>query len=101
MGISSGVFAFAVGAGPYPGGLLAERFGLNAPFYAYALVGSLVAVVAWLRVPETREGRAGHGGSLRPVTLGGSIRQLRMLSSNTGFLLVCLIGLAAAVARTG
>ena len=54
MGIYSGVFAFAVGVGPYPGGLLAERFGLNAPFVAYAALGSLVAVVAWLRVPETR-----------------------------------------------
>jgi predicted MFS family arabinose efflux permease len=57
MGIYSGVFAFAVGAGPYPGALLAERFGLNAPFYAYAAVGSIVASVAWFRVPETREAR--------------------------------------------
>jgi DHA1 family multidrug resistance protein-like MFS transporter len=101
MGIYSGVFAFAVGAGPYPGGLLAERFGLNAPFYAYALVGSMVAVVAWLRVPETREVRGVAGASTRPLAMEGFVQQLRMLSGNTGFLLVCLIGLAAAVARTG
>src|SRR6476661_9170284 len=57
MGIYSGVFAFAVGVGPYPGGLLAERFGLNAPFVAYAALASLVTLVAWLRVPETRAAR--------------------------------------------
>src|SRR5205085_3625885 len=41
MGIFAGVFAFAVGAGPYPGGLLAQRFGLNAPFAAYAALASV------------------------------------------------------------
>src|SRR5437762_9837677 len=54
MGIYSGVFAFAVGAGPYPGGLLAEHLGLNAPFFAYGLLAAIVAVLAWLRIPETR-----------------------------------------------
>jgi MFS transporter, DHA1 family, multidrug resistance protein len=100
MGIYSGVFAFAVGAGPYPGGLLAERFGLNAPFYAYAAVGSLVAAVAWLRVPETRARRVyGHAASAFVLPSFG--QQLRLLSMNTGFMLISLIGLAAAVARTG
>jgi MFS family permease len=100
MGIYSGVFAFAVGAGPYPGGVLAERFGLNAPFYAYAAVGSLVAVVAWFRVPETREARfAARSG--RSSVVPGFGQQLRRLSVSTGLLLVSLIGLSAAVARTG
>ena len=31
MAIYQGVFLFAVGVGPLPGGLLAERFGLQAP----------------------------------------------------------------------
>lgn len=100
MGIYSGVFSFAVGAGPYPGGLLAERFGLNAPFFAYSAVGSLVAIVAWLRVPETRELASGTGHAAATLALG-FFQQLGRLSGNVGFLLVSLIGLAAAVARTG
>jgi MFS family permease len=100
MGIYSGVFAFAVGAGPYPGGLLAERFGLNAPFLAYAIVGSLVAAVAWLRVPETRDSGS-HSGSSSIVASPGFVQQLRLLAGNPGFLLVSLVSLSAAVARTG
>lgn len=109
MGIYSGVFAFAVGIGPYPGGLLAERFGLNAPFVAYAALGSLVAVVAWLRVPETRAPlrSTGHARRVRiqrganVVALPSFPQQMRLLASNRGFLLVSLIGFTAAVARTG
>src|ERR1700730_3685633 len=94
MGIYSGVFAFAVGVGPYPGGLLAERFGLNAPFVAYAALGSFVAIVAWLRVPETRASRPGRG--LSPGGPPSFTQQIRLLSSNSGFLLVSLIGFTAA-----
>ena len=99
MGIYSGVFAFAVGAGPYPGGLLAERFGLNAPFYAYAAVGTVVAAVAWLRVPETRFSHSDLRAA--ELALPGFAHQLRVLTRNPGFLLVSFIGLTAAVARTG
>jgi DHA1 family multidrug resistance protein-like MFS transporter len=99
MGIYSGVFAFAVGVGPYPGGLLAERFGLNAPFVAYAALGSLVAVVAWLRVPETRLEGLKRGASV--ATLPSFPQQIRLLAASAGFLLVSLIGFTAAVARTG
>src|SRR5205823_1153427 len=99
LGIYSGVFAFAVGAGPYPGGVLAEHFGLNAPFLAYAALAALVALVAWFRIPETR------GSSLMGLTslpeLPSFAQQIRLMSASTGFLLVSLIGFAAAVARTG
>jgi MFS family permease len=99
MGVYTGVFSFAVGIGPYPGGLLAERFGLNAPFVAYAALGSLVAVVAWLRVPETRELGLQRGVSI--PALPGFAQQIRLLSASRGFLLISLIGFTAAVARTG
>jgi len=98
MGIYSGVFAFAVGAGPYPGGVLAEHFGLNAPFLAYAALAGVVALIAWLRIPETR------GASLARVSvaeLPSFAQQIRLMSVSTAFLLVSLIGFAAAVARTG
>jgi DHA1 family multidrug resistance protein-like MFS transporter len=99
MGIYSGVFAFAVGAGPYPGGLLAEHFGLNAPFFAYGLLAAIVAALAWLRIPETR----GHNLARVPgrIELPSFGQQVRLMSASTGFLLVSLIGFAAAVARTG
>ena len=54
MAIYQGVFLFAVGIGPWPGGLLAERFGLQAPFVVYAVTGVVVSVLAWLLVPDTR-----------------------------------------------
>jgi multidrug resistance protein len=99
MGIYSGVFAFAVGAGPYPGGVLAEHFGLNAPFFVYGLLAAVVAALAWFRIPETR------GNSLARLTslaeLPTFAQQIRLMSVSAGFLLVSLIGFAAAVARTG
>ena len=58
MAIYQGVFLFAVGIGPWPGGLLAERFGLHAPFVVYAVTGVLVVGLAWLLVPETGGSRA-------------------------------------------
>lgn len=102
MGIYSGVFAFAVGAGPYPGGLLAEHFGLNAPFLAYASVGVAVAALAWLRVPETRRQSASPAEARAAGrAVPGFVDQLRLLGLNTGFMLVCLVSFSAAVARTG
>jgi MFS family permease len=99
MGIYSGVFAFAVGAGPYPGGVLAEHFGLNAPFIAYAVLAGVVAAVAWLRVPETRGSGLSHVVSVAALPSFG--QQMRLISSNIGFMLISLIGFAAAIARTG
>lgn len=99
MGIYAGVFAFAVGAGPYPGGVLAEHFGLNAPFVAYGILAAIVAAVAWLRIPETRGSSPAPG--LKPGELPSFAQQIRLISVNTGFLLVSLISFTAAVARTG
>src|SRR3989442_11834632 len=53
MAIYQGTFLFAVGIGPFPGGVLAERFGLRAPFVAYAVTGGVAAACPWLRTPET------------------------------------------------
>ena len=100
MAIYQGVFLFAVGIGPFPGGFLAERFGLSAPFFLYAVAGAIAATVAWLCVAETRllaNPTAASGG-----TAAIPMRdQLKVLASSTGFLLVCLIGFMNALARTG
>ncbi len=100
MAIYSGVFAFAVGAGPYPGGLLAEYFGLEAPFYAHAALGAVATALAWFRVPETRGISAGGARSTdKPLPSFGA--QLRILTSQRGFLLVSLVSFSAFFARTG
>lgn len=100
MAIYQGTFAFAVGIGPLPGGVLAARFGLPAPFLAYAAAGALVAAVAWSQIPETRRHRtadlAGPVSALPPFRA-----QVRLLVGQVGFVLVSLISFMNAVARTG
>jgi MFS family permease len=98
MAIYQGVFLFAVGIGPFPGGLLAERFGLHTPFVAYAITGALAAVVAWVRVPETRGLRHSSGPGGPSLSL---VAQLRALAGHAGFVLVGLVSFMGAVARTG
>ena len=99
MAIYQGSFLFAVGLGPFPGGVLAEQFGLAAPFVAYSVAGSLAAVVGWLRIPETMTLRSREAASsLPPLPFGG---QLRILATRIGFLLVSLVSFASAFTRTG
>ena len=98
MAIYQGVFLFAVGIGPFPGGYLAERFSLEAPFLVYGIASVAAALVGWFGVSETR-GMDRLGPSAQR---SASLReQLLLLAGNVGFLLVCLIGLVNATARTG
>ena len=100
MAIYQGTFIFAAGIGPLPGGLLAEHFGLAAPFLAYTIAGIVSGAVAWFAVGETRDlpqARHGHGKAGRPSFAA----QLRLLSRHRGFMLVCLVSLSNAATRTG
>jgi MFS transporter, DHA1 family, multidrug resistance protein len=100
IAIYQGTFLFAVGIGPFPGGLLAEHFGLGAPFVAYGVASLLAAVVAWFAVSETRDlwrAAAMPETPSRPPLA----RQLRLLAGKIGFVLVSLISLMNAVVRTG
>ena len=100
ISIYQGTFLFAVGIGPFPGGLLAEHFSLSAPFTAYGIASLLVTVVAWFAVSETRDlargANPGDGVPRLPFT-----KQLRLLASKISFVLVSLISLMNAVVRTG
>ncbi len=99
MAIYQGTFIFAVGIGPLPGGILAELYGLAAPFWAYGGLGLGVSAVAWFAVGETRglaaEGSAGAAARATFLT------QIRLLADQIGFLLVCAIAFMNAVVRTG
>lgn len=100
MAIYQGVFLFAVGIGPLPGGFLAEQFGLAAPFQAYAVASVVATVVAWFAVGETR-GLAQAIGSHGRAVRASFITQMRLLADQIGFVLVSIIALMNAVVRTG
>jgi DHA1 family multidrug resistance protein-like MFS transporter len=100
MAIYQGVFMFAVGVGPFPGGVLAERFGLRAPFLVYAVAGALASAVAWLRIPETKDRRRLHAAETDLALPPFSV-QVRLLTGHVGFMLVSLVSFMNAVARTG
>jgi len=101
MAIYQGVFLFAVGAGAFPGGWLADRYGLAAPFWANAVLATVVTILAFAFVPETRDFRprvkaAGANG----VSLTFR-QQLDLIVRIPGFALICLTSFAAFFARTG
>ena len=98
IAIYQGAFIFSVGIGPLPGGLLAKHYGLAAPFVACGIASALACAVAWFGVSETRPARASGGGAAsRPSFLS----QIRLLRHQIGYVLVCLVALMNAVARTG
>ncbi len=100
MAIYQGTFIFAVGIGPLPGGLLAEHYGLTAPFWAYTVAGSIAGLLAWFAVGETREmarAKRVHAPGEGPSYAS----QLRMLGGQIGYVLVCLVAFIQAVSRTG
>ncbi len=104
MAVYQGTFLFAVSVGPLPGGLLAEHFGLAAPFVAYAVAGTLAAALAFFSIPETRGLRASADPAGDPdaaAALPPFITQMRLLTGQVGFVLVCLTSFMGAVARTG
>lgn len=100
MAIYQGVFIFSVGVGSLPGGMLAEHYGLAAPFTAYAVAGLLAALVGWFAVAETRSLRSADG-TVRKVSSIAFTQQLRAMLAQLGFRLVGLVALMNAVVRTG
>lgn len=100
MSIYQGVFLFSVGAGAFPGGWLADRYGLAAPFWANAVLAATVTILALLFVPETRGLRAKTSASTAVDAMRFK-EQLSIICRQPGFLLVCMVSFAAFFARTG
>ncbi len=101
MSIYQGVFLFSVGAGAFPGGWLADRFGLAAPFWANAALATVVTILALVFVPETK-GMRSEGKPFSSTGIALSFReQLRIIARAPGFLLICLVSFTAFFARTG
>lgn len=101
MAIYQGVFIFSVGIGPFPGGYLAERFGLDVPFLVYGIASIGAAAVGWLGVCETRPRiPEPTPGTTTPVADPWLV-QLRGMLASAGFRLAAAVSFINAVARTG
>ncbi|MGH2534506.1 MAG: MFS transporter [Thermomicrobiales bacterium] len=103
MGIYQGVFLFAVGFGPIPGGLLASYFGLTAPFVGYAVLAAVVAFLAWYRVPETRWLRDASRAVPPPHQHATAPwrAQMAVLAHTPGFLAIGIVSFVSFFGRTG
>jgi DHA1 family multidrug resistance protein-like MFS transporter len=100
MGYYQGALLLGVSVGPAIGGLVAEPWGLRAPFFVSAAFTLLSAVVALAVVPETRwhpqpdgHGRAGHGTM--------SLQAMLPFLKDPAFLLISLILFGTFLSRTG
>jgi len=100
LSLYQGTFIFAVGIGPFPGGLLAEHYGLAAPFWAYGVAALLATAVAWFAVSETRDMGKNAGAHAAGPKLS-FLDQTRLLTSKIGFALISVIVLMGAIVRTG
>jgi len=67
--VATNQWALSVGValGPGIGGLVAERWGLAAPFHLVGVIGLVAAVYAIFRLPETRNSMAAASGSKSPI----------------------------------
>lgn len=101
MAIYQSTFLVASSLGPLPGGLLASWLGLGAPFLAYGVAGAVVSVLAWLRVPETKDRHGLDVGSTAAEPPPQFASQLRLFTRHIGFVLVSAVAFVNAVARTG
>lgn len=109
MSTYQGFFLVGVGLGPTPGGILADAFGVRAPFIAYAVFSALACVVALLFIRETRPAqgaaeastRGTHEGAASDSTASTAPVRLRATLLGAPFLLISLVSFATFFARTG
>lgn len=105
MSTYQGFFLVGVGLGPTPGGILADAFGMRAPFVAYAVFSALACVVALLFIRETRPAASAPlspaRGEPHEAPAGGPTGTLRATLLGAPFLLISFVSFATFFARTG
>lgn len=105
MSTYQGFFLIGVGLGPTPGGILADHFGLRAPFIAYAVFSALACIVALLFIQETRPALAAHAREPGAATAheADAAPAAPLLATLLGapFLLISVVSFATFFARTG
>lgn len=102
MSVYQGFFLVGVSLGPAPGGLLADHFGLRAPFIAYAVFSAAACGVALLLIRETkpRGGASGTRAAQEPEATTGD-GSLRGVVWSAPFLLIGAVSFVQFLARTG
>lgn len=98
MGFYQSMILLGVSFGPTIGGVVAEVWGLRAPFYAMAAFGLIVAALTWSLV--TREVRAPHEQRLTRPPLGAVARHVASRSFVYVLLLTFLVFALRAGARS-
>ncbi|MCP3909634.1 MAG: MFS transporter [Actinomycetia bacterium] len=90
--------SFGVAVGPGVGGLIAERYGLDMPFFVVGGTALLTAIYAAVRLPETRPGQPPEptDGSPPPA----EITTWALLSSKQ-FLLIAVVTATIFMSRAG
>lgn len=102
MSIYQGFFLVGVGFGPTPGGLLADHFGLRAPFVAYAVFSATACGLALLLIRETKPQEDGRPReTVAPDTDTVDGLSLRTVVWGAPFLLIGAVSFAQFLARTG
>jgi DHA1 family multidrug resistance protein-like MFS transporter len=100
MSTYQGFFLVGVSLGPTPGGLLADAWGLRAPFVAYAVFSAAACVIAAVLIRETKPAAAAapsaaaDGGPAPSATLAAVVW-------SAPFLLVGALSFVQFLARTG
>jgi MFS family permease len=100
MSLYQGFFLIGVGIGPTPGGMLADTFGLRAPFIAYAVFSALACGVALLFIRETRPAAAAPRRVAVEPAAAGTASAWR-LAWSAPFLLIGLVSFVQFWGRTG
>jgi len=93
MSLYTGLVFAGTAFGPTIGGYTAARFGLSAPFFAYAVFG-LAGLIATLPLKETADSSRAAGSKMR-------LKDILSILSNRSFMLVNCAVLALFFLRTG
>lgn len=103
LSLYQGWFILAIGLGPAPGGLLAEYFGLRAPFFAFAALALVAGFLAYAKVGETkaRESHAASGAASAPGVAVAKKPRFWHALTIPGIALAGLIMFSQSFSRTG
>ena len=86
-------------AGPTVGGILADTWGIRAPFFAYALGSGVCFVLSYFLISESKKPKSQEKKSHEDE--GFSLPVVKRLLLNTGFTAACIATLANALQRQG
>ena len=110
MSVYQGSFILGISFGPVLGGLIAEAFGLRAPFFAVGGLSVLSGIWAIFKVPETRPPQENYSSSstmsenLGENIPGNEISRTQSKSSlvfSRGFILISLVFMITFFTRAG